>query len=100
MKNIFLSRRNFSATARRGHGFHTRPFANSPTVRVAETVSARKVINLETGKVSHADTEMRIPASIGVAAAGAGLCFIGYCIYFDRKRRNDPNFKQKLRESK
>ena len=43
---------------------------------------------------------MRIPTSLGVAAAGAGLCFIGYCIYFDRKRRSDPNFKQKLRESK
>lgn len=36
--------------------------------------------------------------SLGVAAAGAGLCFLGYCIYFDRKRRSDPNFKQKLRE--
>lgn len=33
-------------------------------------------------------------------AAGAGLCFLGYCIYFDKKRRSDPNFKQKLRESK
>ena len=35
-----------------------------------------------------------------VAAAGVGLCFIGYCIYFDRKRRSDPFFRQKLRESK
>ena len=34
-----------------------------------------------------------------VAAAGVGLCFIGYCIYFDRKRRSDPFFRQKLRES-
>ena len=24
--------------------------------------------------------------------------FIGYCIYFDRKRRSDPNFKNRLRE--
>ncbi|XP_013399022.1 mitochondrial import receptor subunit TOM20 homolog [Lingula anatina] len=31
-------------------------------------------------------------------AASAGLAFIGYCIYFDQKRRNDPLFKQKLRE--
>ena len=32
----------------------------------------------------------------------AGLCgtaFIGYCIYFDKKRRSDPDFKKKLRES-
>ncbi|KAM9847781.1 translocase of outer mitochondrial membrane 20 [Aulostomus maculatus] len=31
----------------------------------------------------------------------AGLCgalFISYCIYFDRKRRSDPQFKEKLRE--
>lgn len=33
-------------------------------------------------------------------AAGAGLCFLGYCVYFDRKRRSDPDFKRKLRESK
>lgn len=34
-------------------------------------------------------------------AIAAGLCgalFIGYCIYFDRKRRSDPNFKNRLRE--
>ncbi|KAF3708411.1 Mitochondrial import receptor subunit TOM20 -like protein [Channa argus] len=31
----------------------------------------------------------------------AGVCgglFIAYCIYFDRKRRSDPHFKEKLRE--
>lgn len=31
----------------------------------------------------------------------AGLCgalFVAYCIYFDRKRRSDPRFKEKLRE--
>ncbi|XP_061846993.1 mitochondrial import receptor subunit TOM20 homolog isoform X1 [Colius striatus] len=35
------------------------------------------------------------------SAIAAGLCgalFIGYCIYFDRKRRSDPNFKNRLRE--
>ncbi len=37
---------------------------------------------------------------LGIAAAGAGICFIGYCVYFDHKRRSDPMFKQKLRESK
>ncbi len=33
-------------------------------------------------------------------AGAAGAAFIGYCIYFDHKRRSDPNFKEKLRESK
>ena len=32
--------------------------------------------------------------------AVCGILFIGYCIYFDRKRRSDPNFKQKLKERK
>jgi len=34
----------------------------------------------------------------GMAAGLGGLLFVGYCIYFDQKRRNDPNFKKKLRE--
>jgi len=34
----------------------------------------------------------------GIAAGLSGLLFVGYCIYFDQKRRNDPNFKKKLRE--
>ncbi|XP_076022747.1 translocase of outer mitochondrial membrane 20 [Genypterus blacodes] len=35
------------------------------------------------------------------SAIVAGLCgslFVAYCIYFDRKRRSDPGFKEKLRE--
>jgi mitochondrial import receptor subunit TOM20 len=32
-------------------------------------------------------------------ASGVGLAFLGYCVYFDRKRRSDPDFKRKLRES-
>lgn len=36
--------------------------------------------------------------AIGIAAGICGTIFIGYCIYFDRKRRSDPNFKRKLRE--
>ncbi len=35
---------------------------------------------------------------VGILGA-VGTAFIGYCIYFDRKRRSDPNFKEKLRES-
>ncbi|KAJ0032935.1 hypothetical protein NQD34_000042 [Periophthalmus magnuspinnatus] len=35
------------------------------------------------------------------SAIAAGLCgalFVGYCIYFDRKRRSDPSFRSRLRE--
>lgn len=35
-----------------------------------------------------------------IAAGVAGISFLGYCIYFDRQRRSDPLFKQKLKESK
>ncbi|XP_062502990.1 mitochondrial import receptor subunit TOM20 homolog [Corticium candelabrum] len=31
---------------------------------------------------------------------GCGLAFLGYCIYFDRKRRTAPDFKKKLREKR
>ncbi|KAL5008692.1 hypothetical protein ScPMuIL_014273 [Solemya velum] len=37
---------------------------------------------------------------LGIAAASAGICFIGYCIYFDHKRRSHPNFKKLLREKR
>lgn len=36
--------------------------------------------------------------TLGVTAGVVGA-FIMYCIYFDRKRRSDPNFKKKLKES-
>ncbi|XP_059484284.1 mitochondrial import receptor subunit TOM20 homolog [Neocloeon triangulifer] len=36
--------------------------------------------------------------TIGIAAGICGTIFLGYCFYFDRCRRNDPNFKKKLRE--
>lgn len=39
-------------------------------------------------------------SKLGIAAAVCGSMAIGYCIYFDRKRRTDPDFKKKLRESK
>ncbi|XP_037621750.1 mitochondrial import receptor subunit TOM20 homolog B isoform X4 [Sebastes umbrosus] len=35
------------------------------------------------------------------SALAAGVCgalLVGYCIYFDKKRRSDPNFKNRLRE--
>ncbi|KAM9804234.1 translocase of outer mitochondrial membrane 20 [Neosynchiropus ocellatus] len=33
-----------------------------------------------------------------VVAGVCGALFVAYCIYFDRKRRSDPLFKEKLRE--
>lgn len=33
-----------------------------------------------------------------LTACGA-VAFFGYCVYFDRKRRGDPAFKRRLRES-
>jgi len=36
--------------------------------------------------------------STTIVAGVCGAAFIAYCVYFDRKRRSDPNFKKKLRE--
>ncbi|XP_067941467.1 mitochondrial import receptor subunit TOM20 homolog [Watersipora subatra] len=33
-----------------------------------------------------------------ICLGAAGLAFLGYCVYFDRKRRCDPQYKEKLRE--
>lgn len=38
--------------------------------------------------------------TLGIAAGIAGTLFLSYCIYFDKKRRNDPEYKRKVRESK
>jgi hypothetical protein len=35
--------------------------------------------------------------AVGTGAA-LGAAFIGYCIYFDQKRRSDPDFRKKLKE--
>ena len=36
--------------------------------------------------------------TISIAAGVAGTLFLGYCIYFDNKRRNDPDYRLKVRE--
>lgn len=41
---------------------------------------------------------MMVGRTSAIAAGLCGALFIGYCIYFDRKRRSDPNFKSRLRE--
>ncbi|CAH8437009.1 unnamed protein product [Heterobilharzia americana] len=33
-------------------------------------------------------------------AAGAGMLFVGYCIYFDKKRRSHPDFRKNLRKKR
>ena len=42
--------------------------------------------------------EKMVGRNSAIAAGVCGALFIGYCIYFDRKRRSDPNFKDRLRE--
>lgn len=37
-------------------------------------------------------------STIGLVAGICGGLFIGYCIYFDKKRRSDPNYKKKVLE--
>ncbi len=34
-----------------------------------------------------------------VAAVSLGVGFVGYCVYFDHKRRSAPEFRQKLKAS-
>lgn len=43
------------------------------------------------------DSKMNMVAAV---AGSVGLAFLGYCVYFDRKRRSDPDFKRKLIEKR
>lgn len=38
--------------------------------------------------------------TVGIAAGVLGSLFVGYCIYFDHKRRVDPEYKKKVRDRK
>jgi len=38
--------------------------------------------------------------TLPVLAGVAGTLFLSYCIYFDHKRRTDPEFKKKLRDKR
>ncbi|PIK61539.1 putative mitochondrial import receptor subunit TOM20-like isoform X1 [Apostichopus japonicus] len=38
--------------------------------------------------------------TFGITAGVLGSLFVGYCLYFDRKRRSDPLFRQKLKEKR
>lgn len=37
-------------------------------------------------------------STIATVGAASAVCFVGYCVYFDYKRRKDPQYKQKVRE--
>ncbi|CAH1155592.1 unnamed protein product [Phaedon cochleariae] len=37
-------------------------------------------------------------AVIGICAGVSATLFLGYCIYIDKQRHNDPDFKKKLRQ--
>uniref|UniRef100_A0A7N4V5C7 TOMM20-like protein 1 n=1 Tax=Sarcophilus harrisii TaxID=9305 RepID=A0A7N4V5C7_SARHA len=41
-------------------------------------------------------TLLCILATLGACGA---VAFLGYCVYFDKKRRGDPEFKRRLRDS-
>lgn len=36
--------------------------------------------------------------SVGILAGLASAVFVGYCVYYDKKRRNQPDFKKNLYE--
>ncbi|RZF36219.1 hypothetical protein LSTR_LSTR008545 [Laodelphax striatellus] len=38
--------------------------------------------------------------ALKVAAGVCGMMFLGYCVYFDNKRRRNPNFKKNLNDKR
>merc|ERR1711970_1662976 len=54
------------------------------------------------GRVAAVNSAMTMisKSTLGICAGVAGALFIGYCVYFDKKRSNDPAFKRKLREKR
>lgn len=64
---------------------------------VIKLLLVRRFIKTEEKK-SVAGMTMMSKTAIGIAAGICGTIFLGYCIYFDRQRRSDPNFKKKLKE--
>ncbi|XP_072485428.1 TOMM20-like protein 1 isoform X2 [Notamacropus eugenii] len=37
---------------------------------------------------------------LGALGACSAVAFLGYCVYFDKKRRGDPGFKRRLRDKR
>jgi import receptor subunit TOM20 len=40
------------------------------------------------------------PTTLGLVTGLGAAALLGYCVYFDRKRRSAPDFKAKLREKR
>lgn len=40
------------------------------------------------------------PTTLGLVTGLGAAVLLGYCVYFDRKRRSAPDFKAKLREKR
>ena len=47
-------------------------------------------------QISYPRKGMLPPWTLGIAVGVTAA--VGYCVYFDHKRRSDPNFRQKVRE--
>jgi len=56
------------------------------------SLSSTQAVQLPFGRSS--------PSFLYALAAAAGVGILGYTIYFDHKRRSQPDYKQKIRESK
>ena len=39
-------------------------------------------------------------STVGIVSGLGAAAFIGYCVYFDHKRRSHPDFKKKLKEKR
>ena len=80
------------AEARRG------PFSPPARPKVPAELGAGLAEGGGGGAFPAAPGTMMVGKTSAIAAGLCGALFIGYCIYFDRKRRSDPNFKNRLRE--
>ncbi|KAG8224278.1 hypothetical protein J437_LFUL005084 [Ladona fulva] len=57
------------------------------------------MIEFVQNKVNY-DMALSTKTALGIAAGLCGSLFLGYCVYFDQKRRSDPNFKRKLKNKR
>jgi len=53
---------------------------------------------IHTHTIEQKMNQMMNSLTIGLVGTICGGLFIGYCIYFDKKRRSDPNYKRKILE--
>ncbi|XP_073758334.1 mitochondrial import receptor subunit TOM20 homolog [Callorhinus ursinus] len=80
----------FSSRRASGRSGVVRAEGSRPTACSRAPTAPRSVLLLGGGKM--------VGQNSAITAGVCGALFLGYCIYFDRKRRSDPNFKNGLRE--